>query len=206
MARKKNTVPTPTYLTTHQVAAALGVSGPTVVKWIEGGRLAAHRTLGRHRRIAWADLVTFAVDNQYPLDTALFSSSHLPVRRVLVVDDEPDFAEMVRDYLTVRGGFEVEIAESGFQAGFTVARFKPDLILLDIMMPDMDGFEALRMLQQNPETRHVPVIACTGYRDANLARRVEEHPFTALIEKPVKLDALLGVVQRHVVGAASLRP
>lgn len=206
MARKKNTVPTPTYLTTHQVAAALGVSGPTVVKWIEGGRLAAHRTLGRHRRIAWADLVAFAEQNEYPLDTALFPSNHLPSRRVLVVDDEPDFAEMVRDYLVSRGGYEVEIAESGFQAGFTVARFRPDLILMDIMMPDMDGFEASRMLRENPETRHVPVIACTGYRSTAFDRRVEEQPFAALIEKPVKLEALFEVVQRFISGSRAAAP
>ena len=76
----------------------------------------------------------------------------------------------------------MEVADSGFQAGFTVARFKPDLILMDLMMPDMDGFEVHRTLREDPDTRHVPVIACTAYRDPDVDRRIREERFDGSAE------------------------
>ena len=120
-------------------------------------------------------------------------------RRVLIVDDEPDFSDMVRDYLVIKGGFDVEVAESGFQAGFTVAKFRPDLILMDIMMPAMDGFEVYQMLRDDPETRHIPVIACTAYRDPTVDNRVREERFDGFVEKPLKLESLLDLVRRQLL-------
>ena len=146
MARKKGSYDGPVYYTTFQVAKFLGVSLPTVVNWVNSGKLDAHRTPGGHRRIARNDIIAFARNHEYPLAGEL-AESVTGRHKVLVVDDEEDFAEMVRDYLSLKGGFEVEVANAGFQAGLTVARFKPDAILMDIMMPDMDGFEVLRTLR-----------------------------------------------------------
>lgn len=197
MARSKNTRGGPTYYTTHQVAKILGVSLPTVVNWVNSGKLDAHRTPGRHRRIARNDIIAFAREHDYPLPRDFLEEGEGP-RRVLIVDDEKDFSEMVKDYLTIKGGFVVEVADSGFQAGYTVARFKPDVILMDIMMPDMDGFEAHRMLREDQETRHIPVIACTAYRDPVVDARVEEDEFDGFVEKPLKLEGLLGIIRRHL--------
>jgi len=196
MARRKNTYNGPVYYTTYQVAKFLGVSLPTVVNWVNGGLLAAHRTPGGHRRIAHNDIMAFARANKYPIARELAEAGGQ--KRILVVDDERDFADMVREYLVLKGEFEVEIAESGFQAGFTVARFKPDLILMDIMMPDMDGFEVHRMLRDDPDTKHIPVIACTAYRDPDVDARISADNFDDFVEKPLQLDALLETVRRQL--------
>jgi excisionase family DNA binding protein len=196
MARRKSTLEGPTYYTTYQVAKFLGVSLPTVVNWVKSGHLRAHRTPGGHRRIAHTDVVSFAQQNHYPLHE--LAAPPAKRRKVLVVDDEPDFAHVVKEYLALKGGLEVEVAESGFQAGYTVARFRPDLILLDLMMPDMDGFEVHRMLRADPETHRVPVIACTAYRDPVVDGRLREQPFDGFIEKPLELEALLRIVQAHL--------
>jgi excisionase family DNA binding protein len=193
MARRKSSYDGSVYYTTFQVAKFLGVSLPTVVNWVNGGLLAAHRTPGGHRRIAHTDIIAFARDNKYPISPDFIAGNGR--KRVLVVDDERDFADTVREYLNVKGGFEVEVAESGFQAGFVVASFKPDLILMDLMMPDMDGFEVYRILQSEPQTRHIPVIACTGYRDPAIDTRVREEGFDGLIEKPLNLEALHSMVK-----------
>jgi len=116
--------------------------------------------------------------------------------RILVVDDEVDFCEMIRDYLLMRGGFVVECANSGFSAGLTVARFRPHVILMDIMMPDMDGFDVLRQLRGAEETRLIPVIACTAYRDPVIERRIQTDGFDEFLEKPLRLHDLVMVVQR----------
>ncbi len=197
MARKKSAVQGPVYYTTFQVAKFLGVSLPTVVNWVNSGLLRAHRTPGGHRRIGHNDVIAFARANDYPIASDLTSNS-LSRKKVLVVDDERDFADLVRDYLKHKGNYEVEVADSGFQAGFTVARFRPDLILVDLMMPDMDGFEVHRTLRDDPETSHIPVVACTAYRDQEVDRRLREEPFDGFIEKPLQLESLLSLVREKL--------
>jgi two-component system, OmpR family, response regulator len=197
MARKKTLVTGPVYYTTYQVAKYLGVSLPTVVNWVNSGLVRAHRTPGGQRRIAHGDVMAFARTHDYPIARELVEAGSSR-KKVLIVDDEADFSDMVREYLKVRGELDVEVADSGFVAGFTVAKFKPDLILMDIMMPDMDGFEVHRTLQESPETRHVPVIACTAYRDPEVDRRIREEGFNGFIEKPLKLDALLDLIREKL--------
>ena len=183
----------PVYYTTFQVAKFLGVSVPTIVNWIEAGRLDAHKTPGGHRRIAQGDLITFARAHRYPIAPEFADA--VALNKVLVVDDEVDFAELVREYLQLKGGYTVEIASSGFDAGFAVARFQPDLILMDIMMPDMDGFQVHELLKGDPATRHIPVIACTAYRDPEIEARIRKQTFDGFLEKPLKLEQLLRTVQ-----------
>jgi excisionase family DNA binding protein len=197
MARRKNQYDGPVYYTTYQVAKFLGVSLPTVVNWVKGGLLAAHRTPGGHRRIAHKDVVAFARKNDYPIARELLDRGD-GRKRVLIVDDEKDFADMVGEYLCMQDDLDVEVADSGFQAGMTVARFKPDLILMDIMMPGMDGFEAHRMLQDDKDTRHIPVVAVTAYHDKAVVQRIQDEDFDGFMQKPVKLDQLLLVVRERL--------
>lgn len=196
MARKKKHNG-PVYYTTFQVSKILGVSLPTVVNWVNSSMLDAHRTPGGHRRIARNDLITFARHYNYPLSDDFLADAP-GKRRILLVDDEQDFSDMVKDYLVIKGDYEIECADSGFAAGYTVARFKPDLILMDIMMPDMDGFEVLRMLRASKETRHIPVIACTAYRDPAVERRIQEEAFDGFIQKPLKLDELMNIITNSI--------
>ncbi|MEQ1570743.1 MAG: response regulator [Myxococcota bacterium] len=193
MPRRKSSPPGPVYFTSYEVAKILGVSNQTVVNWVNSNRLVAHRTLGGHRRIAKADVVSFARDNGYPLARELVDTGSVR-KRVLVVDDEVAFADLVREYLSAKG-FEVEIADSGFAAGLTVARYKPDLIVMDLMMPGMDGFEVHRTLRRDADTCHVPVIACTGYRDPDIDRKIRDERFDGFVDKPLKLDGLVDLIR-----------
>jgi excisionase family DNA binding protein len=197
MARKKDESDGPTYFTTFQVAKFLGVSPPTVVNWVNSGMLTAHRTPGGHRRLRAQDVVVFAKAYNYPVPPNVLEPEPQTAspRRVLIVDDERDFAQTVGDYLALKGDFEVEIADSGFTAGLTLARFRPGVVLMDILMPDMDGFEVLRMLRRDPEMRSIPVIACTAYRDASVEERARVEGFDGYLEKPLKFDRLLEAVE-----------
>lgn len=200
MARKKDENEGPSYFTTFQVAKFLGVSPPTVVNWVNSGMLSCHRTPGGHRRLRAQDVVAFAKAYNYPVPPNVLEPEPSPgaPRRVLIVDDERDFAQTVGDYLALKGNFEVEIADSGFTAGLTIARFRPSVVLMDILMPDMDGFEVLRMLRRDPEMRAIPVIACTAYRDAAVEERARTEGFDGYLEKPLRFDRLLEVIEDAV--------
>ncbi|MFT4621989.1 MAG: excisionase family DNA binding protein [Myxococcota bacterium] len=182
------------FYTTHQVARMFGVTMATVVNWEGRGLIHAQRTAGGHRRISRRNILTFAKDNGHAVPAELFSEHGI---RVLVVDDEPDFGDMIRDYLLANDGFSVEVAASGFQAGFAVAKFKPDIILMDIMMPDMDGFEVQSRLKADPDTRHIPVIACTAYGDADLDARLTAHGFDGYVAKPIRLNRLMELIRER---------
>ncbi|MFZ5478045.1 MAG: response regulator [Myxococcota bacterium] len=201
MARKKSRQTGPVYFTTFQVAKALGVSPPTVVNWVNSGLLVAHRTPGGHRRIKREDIVAFAREHEYPLADEISAGNGSPgSRKVLIVDDDPDFSSMVSQYLTVKGGYEVEVAESGFAAGVAVARLKPQVILMDIQMEGMNGFEALRMLQDDPEMRNIPVVACSVTKEPNELERIRREAFVGFIQKTERLDRYVEVISDAING------
>ncbi len=201
MARKGKNTEGPTYFTTFQVAKMLGVSPPTVVNWVKSGLLKAHRTPGGHRRIRLEDFLTFCKEQNYPIPANLTAPPGgpprgrvSPTRRIMIVDDDRDFAQTVAVYMQQKGLFEVEIADSGLGGLLVMGRFRPSIVLMDIRMPGMDGFEALRALRADPEMSSVPVIACTATREAALEQRALAEGFDHYLQKPLKLDRLLEIV------------
>jgi excisionase family DNA binding protein len=182
----------PKYHTTHQVAQLLGVSLPTVVNWVNGGLLSAHRTPGGHRRISTADLAAFAQENDYPLELDV-GEAPAEGRRVLVVDDEPDFAEMVRDYLGLKGTLDVRVADDPFVAGVEMGRFQPHAVVLDLQLAGLDGLAMLARIRADPDLGDLPVIACSDFADAE--KTALAAGFDAFLAKPLKLDDLLACVE-----------
>lgn len=172
-----------------------GVSVPTVVGWVDSGKVTAYRTPGGHRRIEARSLATFAWEQGRSIPPQL---EHYGERklRVLVVDDEPDFLLLVRETLAMSEGIEVATASSGFMAGLQLGRLRPDLVLLDLMMPDVDGFEVFRMLRDDEETADIPVVACSAFASRAVERRVEEAGFTAFLPKPLALGDLESTILR----------
>jgi excisionase family DNA binding protein len=182
----------PKYHTTHQVAQLLGVSLPTVVNWVNGGLLSAHRTPGGHRRISTANLAAFAQAHDYPLELDVGEAPD-EGRRVLVVDDEPDFAEMVRDYLGLKGTLDVRVADDPFVAGVEMGRFQPHAVVLDLQLAGLDGLAMLARIRADPDLGDLPVIACYDFADAE--KTALAAGFDAFLAKPLKLDDLLACVE-----------
>lgn len=116
-------------------------------------------------------------------------------RRVLVVDDSPDVGDSLALLLKTFGA-EVRVARSGEEGLATCAEFAPELILLDISMPGMDGFETARRLRKLPTTSHATLVALTGRGEEDMRRRVKHAGFDRHLTKPADLDelaSLLGV-------------
>ena len=178
------------FFTTREAADILGVTAPTVIKWVKDGRMAAHRTPGGHRRIAASDLSTFAADCGYTVDGIGHAESTAPKRvSVLIVDREPDFAEMIAEYLQLKGLFDVVHADSGVQVGYYLGAAKPQVILYDVDSTSVDLREVVSLC---PEAR---IILLTSMYNADVENLKAEFGAIPVVEKPVKLDKLLSIIR-----------
>ena len=117
-------------------------------------------------------------------------------KRILVVEDQPDNRRILRDLLG-NAGYELIEAETGEEALTAVETQRPDLILMDIQLPVMDGYEATRRIRLNPELKSIPIIAVTSYALAGDEAKALAVGCTAYITKPFSPRALLEKVQEH---------
>jgi excisionase family DNA binding protein len=148
----------PAHLTTRQAAAHCKVSIPTLRRWIRAGDLRAYLTPGGHRRIDLDEFQRFLrVQSRpaYPVDAA-------PRTRLLVVDDEPLVVSMLVDLLS-DGPYTIETATGGYEALVKVGTFRPAVIILDGVLPDLDGIEACRCLRRIRETSDIRILGVTGH-------------------------------------------
>lgn len=188
-------------LTSHEVGALLQVNPSSVKKWVNDGRIAAHRTPGGHRRIRVADLVDFLHRHAMPIPRPLAGVSK---QRLLVVDDDPvALRTLERRLKPYRDRVQLELTENGIDALVLVGSFKPDLIVLDVFMPELDGIEVCRRLKLHTETRRIGVIVNT----AHLTKSVEDNAVAAgaltCVSKPLDLKVLLahlGLLQQPLGG------
>ncbi|WP_414582741.1 response regulator [Scytonema sp. PCC 10023] len=105
-------------------------------------------------------------------------------KRILIIDDEEDIREVAQLTLEAVGGWQVFTAESGFKGLQLAEAEKPDAIVLDVMMPEMDGVATFQKLQANPATQNIPVILMTAKVQSSDQRRFAELGVTGLIAKP----------------------
>ncbi|MFH1568296.1 MAG: response regulator [Gemmatimonadota bacterium] len=157
-------------LTTGEAAAHCQVSAETVANWVRRGQLEAYRTPGGHRRIRVDDFRQFlAAHGMPPLAAPARRQRQLP--RILVVDDDPAVLALVVAFLGQTGEHRVATAADGFEAGIQIGRLRPDLVVLDLMMPQLDGFSVCRRLKDSVETRPTAVLVLTGYGDPATIQR-----------------------------------
>lgn len=119
--------------------------------------------------------------------------------KILVVDDDESFRDLIRLHLG-NAGYEALMAEDAVAAGHLIVRERPALVLIDVRMPYMDGYEFASALKADPHTRDIPIIFVTI--DENVAERSRELGAVAYLRKPVRADKLLEVVQLYVPGAS----
>jgi excisionase family DNA binding protein len=182
-------------LSTFAIAEMLHVDPGSVANWIDQKLLKAHRTPGGHRRVATEDLLQFLREHRMPIPSEL---ADLPTR-VLVVDDEPPVAQMVaRAIRSAHPDYEVLEATDGFSAGTIVATAKPDVVILDLRMPGMDGFEVCRLIKSRDQTRHAEVVAMTAYPSQESETKILECGARVCLHKPLDIDALLAEVEAAV--------
>jgi excisionase family DNA binding protein len=179
--------------TTFEVAKLCHVSPLSIINWVNAGRLPAFRTPGGHRRIRREDLLRFMRENGLPIPEEIQQGSGR--RKVLIVDDEPSIRELLSEHLSSRNvPYEVSTAADGFEAGRLVATFRPDVVLLDLRMPGVDGFQICRTIKADPETSRTVVVAMTGYYSPETEARVLECGAVRCFAKPLEPSTLSGFI------------
>lgn len=174
------------YLTPTEVASLLMVSPITVRQWAAKGLLKAELTLGGHRRFMRHEIERFAREHGLRLQRQDADDR----TRLLVVDDDPQLVKLVADMLSDRPDLAIETARDGFDAGVKVQQFGPDILLIDLKMPGLDGFEVCRRLKADPNTRGIRVIAMTGYPSPENTARALEAGAERCLAKPFDLRTL----------------
>jgi len=144
--------------TTGEAAEICKVSQQTIIRCFDAGRLDGFRIPGsKFRRIPRQSLIKFMKENNIPLD-ALESGK----KKILIVDDDPEIVELLVDVLVRDGRFETRTASSGYDAGMLTQQLRPDLILLDYMLPDVNGNVVCQTIRKNPEFENVKIIIVSG--------------------------------------------
>ena len=174
---------TKTIYTTHEVSRLLQVNPRSVINWIEQSLLPSYRTPGGHRRIRRDDLLAFLRKHQIPTPALLVDGTF----NILIVDDEEEIAGMLQTYFQRQGEYEVTTASDGISALIEVGRIKPDLLILDIMIPGVDGVEVCRRIKANSANK-TAIIAISGIESNE--KKILQAGADAFMLKPVDLDKL----------------
>ena len=173
--------------TTGEAAEICKVSQQTIIRCFDSGRLTGFRVPGsRFRRIPRKDLLQFMKSNDIPTD-ALESTK----RRVLVVDDDEQIIELFLDVLSRDDRFEVKSARTGYDAGMMTEQFRPHLVLLDYMLPDINGNLVCDRIRSNPELAGTKIIVISGVVNQVEIDTLLRSGADDFVKKPFNIEKLI---------------
>ncbi len=181
--------------TTGEAAEICKISQQTIIRCFDAGKVGGFRVPGsKFRRIPRQNLVKFMKENNIPLDN-LESGK----KKVLIVDDDPEIVELLVDVLTRDGRFDIKTAVSGYDAGIQTQQFRPDLILLDYMLPDVNGNIVCQTIKKNPEFENIKIIIVSGVVKQDEIDLLLKSGAEDFIKKPFNIteliDNIIGVLQ-----------
>lgn len=180
--------------TTGEAAEICGVSQQTIIRCFDSGRLLGFRVPGsRFRRIPRAELIRFMRANDIPL-----APLEGPRKRVLVVDDDPAILEMLEEVLGNDDRFDVRTASTGYDAGLLTEQFRPQVILLDYMLPDLNGNVVCERIRSNPDMSETKIIIISGVVNQEEIQELLKAGADDFIKKPFDIKRLVSRVAELV--------
>ena len=182
-------------LTTGEAAEICNVSQQTIIRCFDSGRLEGFRIPGsRFRRIPRESLIKFMRENQMPLNNVETGK-----RKILIVDDDEEIVELMVDVLSRDGRFDIKTASSGYDAGIMTEQFRPDLVILDYMLPDINGNIVCQAIRRNPQLQNIRIIIVSGVVNASEIEDLLDAGAQEFIRKPFDIVELVekisGVLQ-----------
>ncbi len=182
--------------TTGEVAEICRLSQQTIIRCFDSGQLEGFRVPGsKFRRIPRDKLKKFMREHDIPFD-ALESDKI----KVLVVDDDPDIVELFVDALSHDGRFETRTAGTGFDAGLEANRFRPDIVVLDYLLPDINGNVVCRTIRQNEDLQHIRILIISGVVNKSEVDALLEAGADDFIKKPFNIETVVDRIVELVRG------
>jgi excisionase family DNA binding protein len=176
-----------TVFTTGEAAKICKVSQQTIIRCFDNGQLKGFRVPGsRFRRIPREALYKFMKDNGIPTD-ALESGK----RKVLLVDDDAELVEVMTRFIEDDGRFEVRVASNGFDAGMMVKEYRPDVIVLDVMLPDINGKEVCHRVRADTTLEDVRILCISGMVEEDKVQELRLSGADDFLHKPFDVDVLI---------------
>ena len=180
-----------------EVANICGVANQTAINWIRNGYLKAYSTPGGQYRVYADDLVGFMIERKMrvPENLASICSARTTGHGILIVEDDSGLNSVLHQYLSKEfSDATIYQAFDGFEAGSIMAGKKPGVVLLDLNLPGVDGFELCKKINSSEEFGHPAVIVITALQDSSIEDRINEMNAVAFFRKPVVLEELTQAV------------
>jgi excisionase family DNA binding protein len=179
-----------TVFTTGEAAKICKVSQQTIIRCFDSGQLKGFRVPGsRFRRIPRELLYKFMKENGIPTD-ALESGK----RKALIVDDDEELVELIRDALDADGRFEIRVVNNGFDAGMMVKEYHPDVIVLDVMLPDINGKEVCQRVRSDSALDDVKIVCISGMVEQDKVDDLLASGANTFMQKPFEVDRLIDII------------
>ncbi len=173
--------------TTGEAADICNVSQQTIIRCFDAGRLDGFRIPGsKFRRIPRESLVKFMTDNDIPIKNLASGK-----KRILIVDDDAEIVELMVDVLARDGRFDTKTASSGYDAGLITQQFRPDLMILDYMLPDVNGNIVCQTIRRNPEFASTKIIIVSGVVNQDEIQDLIDAGAEDFMKKPFNITELV---------------
>ncbi len=181
-------------LTTGQVAKYCQVTYRAVLKWIAEGKLKAYRTPGQHSRVHVKDFIEFLKKFNMPIPKELDETKRN--RRALIIDDDQRITDLIRRALEGEKIFDIKVAHDGFSGGQAFAAFKPDLTVLDINMPGLNGYQVCEHIRKDPANKDSKILAISGEVEEDTREKILRLGANGFLAKPFEINDFLKKVYR----------
>lgn len=183
-------------LTTGEVAEYCHVTYRAVLKWIAEGKLKAYRTPGQHSRVSVNDFLDFLEKYHMPVPNGLQRTAEKP--RILVVDDDRKIVQLVKKALEADERYEISTAYDGFTAGQKFCRFHPEVVVLDIMMPGLNGYDVCTTIRSDPANKDVKIIAVSGSFETEGKDKILQVGANTCLAKPFDIQELKSTIEKFL--------
>lgn len=183
-------------LSVGKIAKMCHVGRATVQRWINDGKIKAFTLPSGHFRVRCEDFLQFLRQYNMPVPEEL----NVSARKILIVDDDEDIVDLVRQVITGIPDLSVDIrsANSGVQACLQLGVFKPELLILDLRMPDVDGLEVARGIYHSPDLEGTQVLVITGYATDENMSTLKAMGIGSVLTKPFQFDELTRLVKESL--------